>query len=81
MPKRPEYYELTTNSEVADLSGKRFGLIAAVLKKGSLFRIRWDDGMLETLRRAEFLTRYTTQSPRYSRGLLPFLGYCAMLAT
>lgn len=71
MAKNPEYYDLTTNSAVADLSGRRLGRVAAVLKPGTdekMFRIRWDDGELETLARHGFLTRYTTESRGFHPG-------------
>lgn len=68
MAKTPEHYDLAANSAVADLTGKRLGRVAMVLKAGTdskLFRIRWEDGEMETLARHGFLTRYTTESRGY----------------
>jgi len=50
---------------VSDHGGKRFGKVVSILKRGVLYRIRWDDGSLQTLKRDEFASRYTTQSPNW----------------
>lgn len=58
---KSEFSAYTSGTFVADLSGKRHGRIAAVVRKGE-FIVRWDDHSSTPETTASVLLRWTTQS-------------------
>lgn len=60
-----EWNDISNDSAVADLSGRRHGRVSLVLQKG-LFRISWADGDPQVLPRESLLARYTAQSAGFS---------------
>lgn len=62
-----EWNDFQPKSAVADLTGRRFGQVSVVVKKGTIYRVVWEDGEVETLHRKQLLARYTTYSSDYKK--------------
>ncbi len=58
---KSEFSAYTSGTFVADLTGKRHGKIAAVIRKGE-FIVRWDDNTSTSETNSSVLLRWTTQS-------------------